>query len=202
MSGAASDRARIFTIGHSTHTAEAFLALLQQHGIEVVVDTRSMPYSRYSPQFSDAALKHDLLAAGIKYVFFGRELGGRPAGSEFYDKNGHVLYYLVAETPLFQEGIARLERGIREFRTALLCSEENPAACHRRLLVGRVLHERGVEVIHIRQDGSTMDEDTLAASLEKPSDAQLGLFEELKEAQWKSTPSVSPKKRPRSFSAS
>ena len=86
------------------------------------------------------ALKLALQEAGIRYLYLGRELGGRPEGDEFYDDEGHVLYDRVAATCLFQEGLSRLERGIREYKVAMLCAEENPAACHRRLLVGRVLH--------------------------------------------------------------
>ena len=96
----------------------------------------------------------------------GRELGGRPAGAEFYDQEGHVLYSRVAESSLFLEGLERLQEGLREFRLALLCSEENPAACHRRLLVGRVLAERGVAIDHIRGDGRLQSEAELIRAIE------------------------------------
>jgi uncharacterized protein (DUF488 family) len=137
-----------------------------------------------------------LESAGIRYVYIGKELGGRPEGKEFYDAGGHVLYGKVAESDGFKNGLARLERGMREYRTlALLCSEENPSVCHRRLLITRVLAERGIEVYHLRGDGRMESESELRAA-EQP--AQLGLFEQQEFAQqdtWKSIPSVLPKKR-------
>lgn len=109
----------------------------------------------------------------------GRELGGRPQDSEFYDAEGFVLYSQIAESPLFLEGIDRLMKGIKTYRVAVMCGEENPANCHRRLLVGRVLAKRGVSVRHIRGDGTIQDEDELAREeyQSKGEQAQLSLFE-------------------------
>lgn len=146
---------RIFTIGHSNHATEHFLALLSQHGIDVLVDVRSAPYSRYVPHFNKPNLEQALAQTPVKYLYLGRELGGRPEGDEFYDEEGHALYGMVAQTPLFLHGIERVERGIQQYRVALMCAEEDPATCHRTLLVGRVLREQGVEVVHVRGDGRT-----------------------------------------------
>jgi uncharacterized protein (DUF488 family) len=187
----------VFSIGHSNHTAEHFLGLLKAHGIQVVVDTRSQPYSKYATQFDHEALKPALQDAGIRYLYLGRELGGRPEGDEFYDDEGHVLYDLVAATPIFQEGLSRLERGIREYNVALLCAEENPAACHRRLLVGRVLLDHGIQVEHIRGDGRIQSEEEVAAEADPDRD-QLSLFQKAEAEPWKSIPSVLRKKRPNS----
>ncbi len=149
-----SNRYSLSTIGHSNHSMETFLKLLQQFQIQVVVDVRSQPYSRYVPHFRKEALQQFLEEAGVRYLFLGRELGGRPSGDEFYDGEGQVLYRQLAESALFQEGIARLEKGLENYRVALMCSEEDPAKCHRLWLLGRVLQERGVEVSHIRGDGT------------------------------------------------
>lgn len=173
----ATAKPRVLSIGHSNHAAERFLSLLQSHAIQVVVDTRSQPYSKYTPHFDQIDLKAALTAAGIRYLYLGRELGGRPDGDEFYDEDGHVLYDRVAATPLFQEGLSRLERGIQEYKVALLCAEENPAACHRRLLVGRVLIDRGFQVDHIRGDGTVQTEEEIAAEI-NPDRDQLSLFHE------------------------
>lgn len=154
----------VYTVGHSNVTQEAFVALLKQHAIEVLVDVRSAPYSKFVPHFNREALKPALEAAGIKYLYLGGELGGRPAGREFYDSSGHVLYGLVANSEAFREGIERLLRGAGQFLVAVMCNEENPAECHRHLLVSRVLVERGVRVLHIRGDGSVQDESELAAA--------------------------------------
>jgi uncharacterized protein (DUF488 family) len=190
----------VLTIGHSNHTVEHFLSLLKAHAIHVVVDTRSQPYSKYSTQFDHEALKLALQDAGIRYLYLGRELGGRPEADEFYDGEGHVLYDRVAATSLFQEGLSRLERGIREYNVALLCAEENPAACHRRLLVGRVLLDHGIQVEHIRGDGRIQTEEEVAAEID-PDRNQLPLFQKVEAEPWKSIPSVLRKKRPNSSSA-
>lgn len=187
------------TIGHSNHSIDRFIQLVKEHQVEVIVDTRSQPYSKYSPQFDQESLRNALTAAGVKYVYMGRELGGRPNGDEFYDAEGHVLYGRVAESPLFLDGLARLEQGLRKHRVALLCSEENPAGCHRRLLVGRVLGQRGTAIDHIRGDGRIHSEAELIQE-ETGDDGQLSLFDHAATPQWKSIPSVLPKKRQNSSS--
>jgi uncharacterized protein (DUF488 family) len=132
--------------------------LLKGHGVEVVADVRSQPYSRHAPHFSARGIEAILSKSGIGRLFLGLELGGRPVGEEFYDADGRVDYARIERSLPFLDGIQRLEREIRERRTALLCSEEDPTWCHRRLLVGRVLVERGISVRHIRGDGSVQTE--------------------------------------------
>jgi len=191
---------RVLTIGHSNHTTEHFLDLLKSRGVQVVVDTRSQPYSKYSTQFDQKDLKESLTVAGIRYLFLGAELGGRPEGEEFYDEAGHVLYDRVAESSRFQEGLSRLERGIREYQVAMLCAEENPAACHRRLLIGRVLLEHGFRLDHIRGDGRIQTEEEVAAEID-PNRDQLSLFQKAEAEPWKSIPSVLRKKKQSNSSA-
>jgi uncharacterized protein (DUF488 family) len=154
----ASGRESVFTIGHSNHSAQKFVGLLKEHGIEVLVDTRSRPYSRHAPRFNAKDIEAILSGNGIEYLFLGLELGGRPEGEEFYDAEGRVNYALIEKSRPFLDGIHRLEKEIQARRVALLCSEEDPAGCHRRLLVGRVLSERRISVRHIRGDGSVQAE--------------------------------------------
>ena len=192
----------VYTIGHSSHRFETVADLLLAHGIQVVVDTRSAPYSRFAPQFDREVLQKELAAAGVRYLFLGAELGGRPANPAYYDSHGRVLYGKLTSDSAFLAGIERLERGVAEFRVALLCGEEDPAHCHRRLLIGRVLTERGHEVLHIRADGRVETEAEVTAESNKPLAAnQPALFAELDEDQWRSTASVSPRKAPANSSA-
>ena len=198
------EKLTIFTIGHSNHSLEVFINLLQSHKINVLVDVRSKPFSRFSPQFNKEGLEKAVKAGGIKCLFLGRKLGGRPQDSEFYDNYGFVLYSRIAESPLFLEGIDRLIKGIKTYRVAVMCGEENPANCHRRLLVGRVLGERGVSVRHIRGDGRIQDEDELGRDeyQSKGEQAQLSLFEPNEEVpEWKSTQLVLSRKELDSSSA-
>jgi uncharacterized protein (DUF488 family) len=74
-----------FTIGHSNHDIEAWLALVHRHKIQVVVDTRSSPYSKYVPQFDKELVQRSLEQAGVRYLFLGDDLGGRPANPAYYD---------------------------------------------------------------------------------------------------------------------
>jgi uncharacterized protein (DUF488 family) len=192
----------VYTIGHSSHPFETFAVLLAGHGIEVVVDTRSSPYSKFAPQFDKTSLQRDLAVSGVKYLFLGEELGGRPRGDDYYDDHGRVLYGKRTGDAFFQGGMERLERGIAQFRVALMCGEEDPAHCHRRLLIGRVLVERGHELLHIRADGRIETETQVSqASRKVLVSPQPALFAELDEDQWKSTASVSPKKAPANSSA-
>ena len=168
----------IYTVGHSNHPLETFLDLLRRHEIEVLIDTRSLPFSRYSPQFNRNTLKAAVQNAGIKYGFYGRELGGRPENPDFYDAVGHVDYAQVAGSELFQSGLARLVTGAAKYRTALLCSEENPSVCHRRLLIARVLFDRKIRVLHIRGDGSSETESILRESEARLAEEQEAWREE------------------------
>jgi uncharacterized protein (DUF488 family) len=185
---------RMFSIGHSNHSLERFLDLLKRHRVEVLVDTRSHPYSRVAPHFDGQELRKSVVSNGIKYVFMGKELGGRPDGERFYDGEGHVLYSRVAESPVFLDGIRRLERGAGRYRVAVLCSEENPASCHRRLLVGRVLATRGIALDHIRRDGRIETELELRRVDEaRAANGQIGFFRtsaESGENAWRSIQSV------------
>lgn len=142
----------VFTIGHSTHSLEAFLALLRQHDVTALADVRSAPYSRFNPQFNKDALERDLRAHGIRYVFLGRELGARSEDPSCYE-NGRVQYARLARTELFRSGIERILRGASDYRVALVCAEKEPLECHRTLLVARALRDHGVLVQHILADG-------------------------------------------------
>jgi len=143
-----------WTLGHSNHALDAFVALLAGERIELVADVRSHPYSRFAPHFNKARLEPELATRGVEYAFLGRELGGRPALEEHYDAEGHALYGPMSETPAFREAVERLLVEAGERRVALLCSEADPQVCHRRLLVGKVLADRGAELRHILRDGS------------------------------------------------
>ena len=142
----------VFTVGHSTHTLEVFVALLSRHGVTALVDVRSTPYSRANPQFNRETLERHLKAQGIKYVFLGAELGARSNDLTCYE-HGRVQYARLARTDLFRSGIERVIRGANDYRVALMCAEKEPLDCHRTILVARALTELGVTVQHILADG-------------------------------------------------
>lgn len=166
----------IYTIGHSNHPVERFIELLGHHRIEVLVDIRSSPYSKHTPQFDLKNIKRDIEAAGIRYLYLGKELGGMPKDQEFYDSRGEINYAALAESPSFREGISRLKKGLQQYRLALMCSEENPENCHRWLLVGRTLLADGITVINIRGSGEMEVHDEFKPEIFLSRRSQLPLF--------------------------
>lgn len=87
----------LYTIGHSNHDIDTFIALLKQHGVTALADVRSAPYSRYLPHFCQKPLKACLEKAGIQYVFLGKKLGARPDDETCYVE-GKALYEKIAAT--------------------------------------------------------------------------------------------------------
>ncbi len=178
----------LLTIGHSNHGLDDFVALLREARIEVIADVRSWPHSRHV-EWADAERLPSLLRdQGHRYVFLGNELGGRPNDPDCYDSEDHVLYGRVARLPAFAAGIRRLRRGTERYRVAIMCSEEDPTHCHRRLLVAKVLLELGDTVVHVRGDGRLEPESGVAPAME-------ALFDD-EDRWWRSTRSVSRRRRP------
>jgi uncharacterized protein (DUF488 family) len=193
----------LWTIGHSNHSLDHFYNLLVQHRIEMLIDVRSSPYSRYASQFNREPLSAELTGRGTEYLFLGDLLGGRVEDERFYDPEGHVLYGRLAESAGFQQGIERLVTLVGRSRAAILCGEEDPTNCHRRLLVGRVLAARGIQIVHLRGDGHAETEAELAAAETfRKTKGQLSLFDSEEPDPWKSTQSVLPKKMRTSSSPS
>ncbi len=140
----------IFTVGHSSHALEDFLALLARHRIACLADVRSLPGSRRFPHFDREALA--LAARGIAYAWCGRELGGRADDPACY-ADGRLDDRSRARQPDFRAAIRRLARDAARQTTAIMCAEKEPLNCHRTLLVARALEEGGVAIHHIHADG-------------------------------------------------
>src|ERR1700681_915823 len=135
----------IKTIGHSNHPLERFIDLLKAGGVTLLVDVRSMPYSRRFPQFGKERLARSLAEAGIVYLHEGAALGGKPEGGANYDA--------LAERPAFKDALGRLIERAQGTTLCLMCAEKEPLDCHRTVLVSRRLAERGVAVGHLLADG-------------------------------------------------
>lgn len=165
----------ILTIGHSTHSVDQFVALLQQNGVTAVADVRSQPFSRYAPQFNKAELTASLKQHGIQYVFLGRELGARSNDPDCYI-DGRVQYERLARTDEFKAGLARVLAGAAAERIALMCTEKDPLDCHRTVLVAQHLATEGARVLHIRADGSVEAHDDAMDRLMHQLGMQPSLF--------------------------
>ena len=146
----------IWTIGHSTRSADDFVAVLQAHGIEVVADVRRFPGSRRHPQFGIDALAAHLAAGDIGYAWLSR-LGGRRRGDAGPEHQGwrnpsFRAYAAYTWTEEFAQGLDELLLLAAGARTAVMCSELLWWRCHR-ALVADVLRFLGVEVIHLASEG-------------------------------------------------
>jgi len=143
----------IYSIGHGNKKIEDFINLLHQYEVEILIDVRSIPFSRFHSQFRQANLKSSLEVAGISYLFLGDELGGRPKNPDLY-VDGHVSYEAIKKTGLFKAGIEKVidltEQGIK---VTLMCSESNPDDCHRKHLIADELTKNGIMVKHINKLG-------------------------------------------------
>lgn len=167
----------VLTIGHSTLPLDRFLALLRDASITAVADVRTAPFSRHFPHFNRDALRDELRKDNVAYVFLGEELGGRPKGQRFFC-DGVADYEKMAETADFERGLQRVIDGAKKYRIAMMCSEHDPLDCHRCLLVGRALYERGISVRHILSDGKVVDHRKIEAKLmELSGKSDIDLFE-------------------------
>lgn len=163
----------VLTIGHSAHTIEEFLALLHRYGVETVIDVRSHPQSRWHRQFNKKALSASLSEAGLRYEYLGDALGGHPDDVHLYDGDGHLLYERLSGKQI-RGGLQQVIEEAQKAVTAIMCTEENPAECHRHPLLARGLLERDVKVLHIRGDGATEDGSSLP---QRQASQQLPLLE-------------------------
>ncbi len=179
---------RLYTIGHSNHPLSKLVALLDERGIVNLVDVRTDPYSRYNSQFNKENLEYELPRHNIRYVYLGKQLGGRPDDPKLYKHrprpNGEfdflheVDYPQIMQRPWFQEGIQELIDIAELDITAIMCSEEDPAECHRHHLIAKYIlaHFPEVEVRHIRGDGNEFGAGSILKSVDEPPARQDSLF--------------------------
>jgi uncharacterized protein (DUF488 family) len=158
----------LYTIGHGNRKPEDFLALLKDFGIEYLIDVRSQPFSKFNPQFNQNHLKFFLERNGLKYVFMGDTIGGRPANPTCYDDDGKVDYEMVKEKDFFLTGIDRLKKAYdKNIQVVMMCSESKPCECHRSKLIGKVLISENIVLQHIDEKGKLKDQTTVINELNK-----------------------------------
>lgn len=155
----------IYTVGHSNQSAEEFLKLIIPHGINCIVDVRSTPYSKYTPQFNEAILKSFLSQHGILYAPFGKHFGARRDDC-FHEveitKKGETItqrqvdFEMGIKTKAFLEGVERIKVALSQGRKiAFMCSEADPLSCHRFSFISRFFYENGFEMLHIIRSNET-----------------------------------------------
>ena len=135
------DVSSLYSIGHGQKTQEEFLAELKSFDIHFLVDVRTSPYSKWVPQFNQGIIEGWLQQAGIRYIYMGDYIGGRPLNDICYDVEGYFDYHRMAEEPSFKTGLHRLvDANSKNCRVAIMCSESDPSECHRSKLIGRELY--------------------------------------------------------------
>jgi uncharacterized protein (DUF488 family) len=139
----------IFSIGHGNKDIETFIQELKSFSISFLIDIRTKPFSKWNPVFNQDTLKFLISKQAIKYVYMGDDLGGLPRDISCYT-NGKVDYDILKTKDFFQKGLERLlvanQKGLN---IAIMCSESNPAECHRTKLIGIELQKKGVGLRHI-----------------------------------------------------
>jgi len=142
----------VLTVGHSTRSLEAFIALLQAHEVTCVADVRTVPRSRHNPQFNKTSLPRALKKAGMGYVHLPGLGGLRHTLSDSPNMGWHNAsfrgYADYMQTPAFAQGLDELIRLAGESRIVLLCAEAVPWRCHRSLIADALL-VRGIRTEHI-----------------------------------------------------
>ncbi len=144
---------RIYTVGHSATQLSALVEVLHLFSIGLLVDVRSSPRSFRHPHFDRIELERALPPAGIRYLFLGEELGGRPEDPSAYARDGVVDYRARRTSYSFQAGLERVQTELAKDNLALMCAEEDPLHCHRFLMICPELVAHGVEPLHIRRGG-------------------------------------------------
>ena len=157
----------IFTIGHSTRTTAQFVGLLASHGVQEIVDVRTIPKSRHNPQFNEGALRASLVKAGVRYLHLAKLGGLRHARKDSTNlgwRNASFRGYAdYMQTADFEKGLRRLMSVARARPVAVMCAEAVPWRCHRSLIADALV-KQGWTVRHI-QSGRTANRHTLTPFL-------------------------------------
>lgn len=172
------DKSKLYTIGCSIHTIESFIDILKINKVNVVIDVRSIPYSKHTVQFNKDNLKKSMNHNHIYYSAFSEEFGARRKEKWVYT-NDTVSFDKVKQLPVFIKGVERIKKGLQEgYCIALMCTEKEPADCHRFSLVAKGISERiGVYSNHILYDGSVMTTKEIEQRLLKQYSIEAELFD-------------------------
>ena len=161
------DKRQLFSVGHSNQSIEEFYQLLESQRIDCILDVRSMPYSKYTPQFNEEVLRSWLKKQGVLYVPFGKHFGARRSDclkeTTFVKKGvketkSQVNFELGVTTSAFLNGVERLNKALdQNRRVSLMCSEADPLGCHRFSFISRYFYDLGWDVLHIMRDEDSGD---------------------------------------------
>ncbi|GBU20297.1 hypothetical protein R80B4_00173 [Fibrobacteres bacterium R8-0-B4] len=170
----------LFTIGYTTFKSDDFIDVLKHYGINVVIDVRSLPYSRYHAQYDKEIVERILKSNKIYYRNYSNEFGARQTEQRYFSRDGYLDFELFTESKRFRHGFDKIKDSLTKgFNIVLMCAEKDPAVCHRSIMISRVFHNNGETVNHILADGNTESQNDIELCLlDKyfPDRNQLTLF--------------------------
>lgn len=140
----------VYTVGYSGFSFDEFCKLLKKNEIQLIIDVRSVPFSKRYSEYNRDVLKKSLAQQRIYYRNYAHEFGARQENRQFYTKYGYLDFELFSKSEAFQEGIEKLCKSMQQNYTfALMCAEKNPMDCHRAIMVSRTFFEMGYKVVHL-----------------------------------------------------
>ncbi len=171
----------IYTIGYSGFDINTFISVLKNYNINVLIDVRSNPNSKFYEQFNKNNIGAELKASGIIYRNYRDEFGARQLNQEFYSE-GYLNFHVFSNSNIFKSGVKKIIDGINSgYSFVLMCAEKDPANCHRNIMVARKFHDMGYEVKNLLLDGTyelQTDLEMRLVDMYFPDRNQLTLFSE------------------------
>ncbi|MCB9811254.1 DUF488 domain-containing protein [Candidatus Nomurabacteria bacterium] len=123
---------KVYTIGHSTRAISEFIQKLKEHNIEILVDIRTYPRSRFQPQYNQKALADSLSSVGVFYIYRGKNLGGKEENVDYEETIDELVDIIIGGETV-----------------CVMCSEGDYRKCHRSEMLEPSFRERGVNVNHL-----------------------------------------------------
>ncbi|QNO15933.1 DUF488 domain-containing protein [Alkalicella caledoniensis] len=171
----------IFTIGYSCLKVDDFIRILKEYKITSLIDVRSKPFSIHHEEFNYTNLSKLLKSHSIIYRNYKDEFGARQEDPIYHHK-GYLDFNLFSKSNVFQEGVRKIEAGMRlNYSFAFMCAEKDPSTCHRNIMVAREFYNRGHNIKNVLSDGSYEIQEELEKRLVEdyfPNRGQLDLFED------------------------
>lgn len=156
----------IFAIGHSNYPYDKLIEMIKKYGINCVVDIRETPYSKYNTQYNRESLRENLKSSGFTYVYMGHEFGAKRQTKESYNDDGYADFEKVIKEELFLKGIERITKGLQMgYKIVLLGAMQEPIRCHRSIMLGKYLNEKGFDVKYIMHEGNIVNQDYIEEDL-------------------------------------
>jgi len=141
---------KLYTIGYTPFAVAEFMTTLKDLGITVLVDVRSVPHSARYPEFDASSIKLHAHEHGLVYLHMGGGLGARPNDPALYT-SGVADFKKIAASDGFERACQRIRNGLERYTICLMCAEQDPADCHRAILIAHYFRKLypDVEISHI-----------------------------------------------------